>query len=191
VCTLAFVPPLLRHGLLDLVIVQPGSARYRPPAKSLDEPLGAPPPLIVDAALIACEAALHAYGSRQATVFAVLATTPVLFAATWLPYRAREWAGKRAAQRLGVTGATSPHPVRAAVALHMALTLGATMPRAWARLRGRRPEPVPFWLYAATYAVHQFNLRRSWWRAYAAARASQDLSSASSRTSGVCAPDTP
>jgi ribosomal protein L39E len=118
----------------------------------------------------------------------MLATTPVLFAATWLPFRAREWAQKRAARRFGVT---SPLPVGRAVALHLALTLGATVPRAHARLRGRQPAPVPFWLYASTYAVHQFNLRRSWRRAYAAASASQDLSSASSSTSGVCAPETP
>jgi hypothetical protein len=133
--TLAVVPPLLRHGLLDLLIVQPGAARYKPPPEPRAEPLGAPP--------------------------------------------------------LGVTGATSPHPVGIAVALHVALTLGTMIPRAWTRLRGRRPAPVPFWHYSARYAVHHFNLRRSWRRAYAAARASQDFSSASSSTSEVCAPDTP
>ena len=185
------MPPLLRYGLLDLLIVQPGAARYKPPPEPRAEPLGAPPPLAVEAALIAYDAALQAYGSRQGTVFAMLAATPLLFAAAWLPFRAREWAERRAAQRLGVTGATSPHPVRVAVALHVALTLGTMMPRAWTRLRGRRPAPIPFWHYAARYAVHHFNLRRSWRRAYAAASASQDFSSASSSTSGVCAPDTP
>jgi hypothetical protein len=185
------VPPRLRHGLLDLVLVQPGTARYKPPPEPRAEPLGAPPPLAFAAVLIACEAALQAYGSRQETVLAIVTATPALLAATWPLSHAREWSGKRAGQRLGVTGATSPHPVPIAVALHLALTLGTTMPRAWRRLRGRRAAPVPFWYYACRYAVHEFNLRRSWRRAYAAASASQDFSSASSSTSGVWAPDTP
>ncbi len=174
---------------MDLLIVQPASARYRRPDGSLTEPLGAPPPLAVEAALIASEATLQAYGSRQGTVYAMLTAAPLLLAATWLPFQLREWAEKRAAQRLGVTGAMSPRP--AAVSLHLAFTLLPGLARGWARVRGRRPAPVPFWLYASTFAVRRFNQRRSWWRAYAAARASQDLSSASSSTSGVWAPDTP
>lgn len=171
---------------MDLLIVQPGAARSQPPSEPRDEPLGAPPPLAVEAALIAYDAVLQAYGSRQATVFAMLTAAPLLCAAAWVPFRVRGRAEKRSARRLGVTGATSPVP--AGWGVNPVL---AAVPRGWARVRGRRPEPVPWWLYASTFAVRAFNRRRSWERAYAAARASQDFSSASSSTSAVCAPDTP
>ena len=50
---------------------------------------------------------------------------------------------------------------------------------------------APVDLRAVAVPIQAFNHRRSWQRAYAAASASQDLSSASSSTSAVCAPDTP
>jgi hypothetical protein len=56
----------------------------------------------------------------------------------------------------------------------------------------RRPrKPWPAELQLAALLIRTFNRRRAWERAYAAARASQDLSSASSSTSAVWAPDTP
>lgn len=84
---------------------------------------------------------------------------------------------------------TTPMPQ---ISMHVAFILIPSWPVTWLWRRGRRrPDPLPPELQLATVVIRAFNLRRSWRRAYAAARASQDLSSASSSTSGACAPETP
>jgi hypothetical protein len=195
--TLAFVPVHLRYGVSELMIVQPGTAVSVPPSPELRRMraaapkfrLAAPVPLHVATALLAIDACnvvaeRRIHGVRDLTRYG-----PPAVASWWASDTLRTRSQERSARRLGVTPETMPVP---RIGLHVT-TLLISWPVTWLlwRHRRRRPYRLPLELQVAMLVIREFNRRRSWRRAYAAARASQDLSSASSSTSGVCAPDTP
>jgi hypothetical protein len=194
--TLALVPPLLRYGVSELMIVQPGTAVSVPPSPDVRRmraaapkfPLAAPVPLHVAAALLAVDACNVMAERRVHSVRDLIRYGPPAVASWWVSDTLRTRSQERSARRLGVTLETMPVP---RVGLHVTTLLISWPITLLLRRHASRPDPLPLELQVALLAIREFNRRRSWRRAYAAARASQDLSSASSSTSGVCAPETP
>jgi hypothetical protein len=218
--TLAFVPPLLRYGVFELLLVQPliaGSWRapdtpwegpwppedfegmhtresidraYRDRLARKPETLTAPASWPAELALLTLEAFELAWlwrmtGWRQ-WLSSVGPLAPVKTAVSGI----RTVVERDSARHRGIVASAAPRPrvMDAFLVYVSALSVGEVVNR----VRGRGELTPPPWPFAtASIVVRGFNRRRSWERAYAAARASQDLSSASSSTSEVCAPDTP
>jgi hypothetical protein len=206
--TLAFVPPLLRYGVFELSLVQPlvagfwrapdpeASAErtfesaYRESLRRDPRALRAPAAWRVEIVLLAGEAVEWTWRNRQTGLRSWLAWFGPLAPALDSLSGYRTMAERAAARRLDLPADAAPRPRMLDALLVMFAILTAADPAR--RLRRLPPTPPPPWTFAlAAQLVRAFNRRRSWRRAYAAARASQDLSSASSRTSGVCAPETP
>ncbi len=210
--TLASVPPLLRYGVFELLLVQPLIAGFwrapdAPPApESSAEPtfesayreslkrdpraLRAPAAWPVEIVLLAGEAVEWTWRSRQTGLRSWLMWFGPLAPALDSLNGFRTMAERAAARRLEVVAEVAPRPRMLDTMLVMFVVLTAADPAR--RLRGLPPTPPPPWTFAlASQLVRAFNRRRAWRRAYAAARASQDLSSASSRTSEGWAPETP
>ena len=214
-----FVPPLLRYGVHELLLVQPLMAGFwRAPAEPWE---GAWPPEEGQSISLR-ESADRAFRERlvsnpeTATAPAAwqveIGLVTVEAAEGWLLRRTgwpselvsvgpagrvvealggfRTMAERASARRLGVSAAVAPRP--RALDLMLVAVAFLILPDVARNVRGMGSYPLPPVPYdVARLLVRTFNSRRSWRRAYAAARASQDFSSASSSTSAVCAPDTP
>jgi hypothetical protein len=219
VVTLAFVPPLLRYGVHELLLVQPLLAGFwRAPETPWEGPwppedgrpvtllesadrafrdrltreprtATAPAPWPVEIALLGVDALTGSVVRRSGWPSELWTIGPAGRALVALG-GLRTMAERTAARRLGVVAATAPRPRMVDLLLVTVPVL--IVPDLVRNARGLGSYPVPPLHYeTARTLVRAFNGRRSWRRAYAAARASQDLSSASSSTSAVCAPDTP
>jgi hypothetical protein len=215
-----FVPPLLRYGVFELLLVQPLIAGFwrapdepwegpwptedfegMPARESIDrafrdrlarkpETLTAPASWPAELALLTLEACEYAWIRRVTGWRQWLTAVGPLTAASAAVSGLRTHAERISARRRGIAAAAAPRPriIDAALINLSVLCVGEAVHRA----RGQGALTPPPWTFGvAQLLIRAFNRRRNWERAYAAARASQDLSSASSSTSEVCAPDTP
>jgi hypothetical protein len=214
------VPPLLRYGVFELLLVQPLIAgfwrapeqpwegpwppeelegvsagegidrAYRDRLARKPETLTAPAALPAELALLTLEAFEMAWLRRitgwREWLTAVGPLTAVSAAVSGL----RTHAERVSARRRGIAASAAPRPriIDATLINLSVLCAGEAVHRA----RGQGALTPPPWTFGlAQMLIRAFNRRRAWERAYAAAKASQDFSSASSSTSGVWAPDTP
>jgi hypothetical protein len=214
------VPLLLRYGVFELLLVQPLIAGFwrapeqpwegpwppedfegMPARECMDrayhdrlarkpETLTAPAALPAELALLSVEVFMNAWTMRMTGwrqwLIAVGPLTAVSAAVSGL----RTHAERISARRRRIVAAAAPRPRIMDGALLNLSVLGVGEIVHRARGQGRLTPP-PWTFGVAQLLIRAFNRRRNWERAYAAASASQDFSSASSSTSGVWAPDTP